>query len=225
MNRYGQGLILLILMVSGLAAGCHKPVDNTRERKGPIRVACIGASNTRGFQLPRLDENCYPGQLQTKLGEGYLVENFGVGGACVLKRGRMPYWKTLAIRQAVTFNPDIVIMDFGGNDTLPQDRREFMTSFIPDYVSLILKFRNLPARPRVYLVCPLAVYGNPSSEKANWYISRYVTVVAWLTGSETIDLFTPTKGDKTNFNYDQLHLSVKGCGIVADNVRNRILNP
>lgn len=216
------GLCLPVL----LWGACSRTESPGAKRNEPIRVACLGASNTRGYQLPRLDENCYPGQLKTIMGEGYLVENFGVGGSCALKYGRIPYWKTKAFKDVQQFKPDILVFDFGGNDFLREDQDQWHR-FIPDYVDLIKTCSRANRKARIIVLCPIALYNDPTGSAAHFasMLKPLLVTVASQTGAETLDVYTPLKDDKLNFNYDQVHLSVKGCGMVADIVGERILNP
>lgn len=66
-----------------------------------IKLACIGNSITEGTSN-------YPTYLQNLLGSGYQVENDGVGGTTLLKRGDKPYWTNGLLSKALAFKPDIV---------------------------------------------------------------------------------------------------------------------
>ncbi len=46
-----------------------------------IKVACVGDSITAGYGLANPGTQSYPAQLQTILGGGYTVENYGASGA------------------------------------------------------------------------------------------------------------------------------------------------
>lgn len=58
----------------------------------------------------------YPNQLQTMLGSGYKVTNFGAGGRTMLKKGDNPYWRTGPLKQALASEPAIVVLMLGTND-------------------------------------------------------------------------------------------------------------
>jgi hypothetical protein len=93
--------ILLILAVAASAAS-------------KIKVACVGNSITAGNSM-------YPPYLQTLLGSGYQVENEGVGATTLLKKGDVPYWTQGRLKQALAFNPNIVTIKLGTNDTKSQN--------------------------------------------------------------------------------------------------------
>ena len=89
--------------------------------RGKIRLACVGDSITYGSGLSEREVNSYPAVLQKLLGEGYDVKNFGVSGATLLKSGDKPYWKQSEFKSATAFNPNIVVIKLGTNDTKPQN--------------------------------------------------------------------------------------------------------
>lgn len=62
----------------------------------------------------------YPAQLETMI-RGYnktelTVMNFGVAGRCASKHGSWPYWNENAYLDALTSEPDIVLIMLGTND-------------------------------------------------------------------------------------------------------------
>src|SRR4030088_2078651 len=82
-----------------------------------IKVACIGASITYGARIENREQNSYPAQLQKMLRNNYEVTNYGVSGTTLLKKGNSPYWNTNEYKTALAANPDVVIIDLGGNDS------------------------------------------------------------------------------------------------------------
>ncbi|MBO5015861.1 MAG: alpha/beta hydrolase fold domain-containing protein, partial [Bacteroidaceae bacterium] len=89
--------------------------------KDAIRVACIGNSITDGSGIDMASQHGYPAILQQKLGKDYWVKNFGVSGRTMLNKGDRPYMNELAWRDALAFQPDIVIIKLGTNDSKPQN--------------------------------------------------------------------------------------------------------
>ena len=105
---------LLFLIVAALTcAACSLSAK--------IIVSCVGDSITFGAAIKDRGKNSYPSQLQELLGDDYKVNNFGVNGATLLKRGDKPYWKLEAYKKALGSNPDIVIIKLGTNDTKPHN--------------------------------------------------------------------------------------------------------
>jgi acyl-CoA thioesterase I len=136
--RIRIALILLILSVAASAAS-------------KIKVACVGNSITAGNSM-------YPPYLQTLLGSGYQVENEGVGGTTLLKKGDMPYWTQGRLKQAIAFNPDIVTIKLGTNDTKSQNWDAHGSEFKKDYLAMIDTFKLLTTKPDIFLVLPVPVF-------------------------------------------------------------------
>ena len=89
----------------------------------------------------------YPALLQQKLGENYQVKNFGVSARTMLNKGDNPYMNEMAWRDAVAFNPDIVIIKLGTNDSKPQNWQHG-TEFKQDLVQMITTLRPDLAQPK-----------------------------------------------------------------------------
>lgn len=87
----------------------------------PIRIACIGSSITKGTGLCDPATESYPAQLAAFLfANSYPavdVRNFGEGGAGVLRRCCNPYWDTDQYGDALAFDPHIVLILLGTNDS------------------------------------------------------------------------------------------------------------
>ena len=130
----------------------------------PIRVACIGDSITFGMGA---DEGMsYPAQLQTLLGAQWEVANFGISARTLLLKGDLPWRNEPAFRNAQDFEPDVVIIMLGTNDTKPQNW-EHIDEFYSDYSDLVDVFAGLPGKPRIYVCRPC-----PVPEPGNWGISE-----------------------------------------------------
>lgn len=82
-----------------------------------IKIACIGDSITEGFGLKNSCTDSYPVILGYMLGDKYEVRNFGITGKCVQKDSNDPYWKSGRIPKIKEFDPDIIIVKLGTNDS------------------------------------------------------------------------------------------------------------
>ncbi|CAA6692166.1 MULTISPECIES: GDSL-type esterase/lipase family protein [unclassified Lentimonas] len=189
----------------------------------PIRVACVGDSITFGGEIKDRASNCYPTQLQRLLGEGYVVQNFGVNGATLLKKGNKPYWRTKRFQPAHDFNPDIVVIKLGSNDSKPDNWRH-KDQYVGDYLALIESFRALPSEPIVYICKPVPVF--PSNYKITDEVVRgevvpLIEVVAEQAGVEMIDLYTALSGQSELFP-DKVHPNAAGALIMAETIAPRI---
>ncbi len=184
-----------------------------------VRVACVGDSITYGSGIQGRESNSYPAALQHFLGEKFEVKNFGVGGATLLKKGDKPYWKQTAFKEATDFNPNIVVIKLGSNDTKPQNRTN-ITEFATDLAAMVDAFAALPAKAKIYLCMPAPVY------KTQWGINeeslttevipaiRKVSAEKKLT---TIDLHTALAGQKELFP-DNIHPNAAGARVLAETV-------
>lgn len=108
LNHIGIFLVCLFITIQSFASE-------------PIRVACIGNSITYGAFIPNREMNCYPAQLQAYLGDGYEVKNFGASGRTILSKGDYPYSETDTYKASLEYQPDIVLIKLGTNDTKPQN--------------------------------------------------------------------------------------------------------
>lgn len=80
-------LALALLMGGGFAYlyfnGISCMSNTTDAKAGQIKVACVGDSTTYGHGISGWPKNNYPAVLQTLLGDGYHVNNYGVSSFAV----------------------------------------------------------------------------------------------------------------------------------------------
>lgn len=69
-----RGAIALLII------GLFSPRPALSRQRAKIKIACIGASITYGSRLKNPVKDSYPGQLQARLGDAFIVKNFGVPG-------------------------------------------------------------------------------------------------------------------------------------------------
>jgi lysophospholipase L1-like esterase len=164
MSRHLVRISLVLAVVSLSVAGCAR-FDIARAicpgcYKETIRVACIGDSITFGSGIKFRSRDSYPAQLGRMLGNEWQVRNFGVSGATMLKNGDKPYWEQQALGDALAYNPHVVVIKLGTNDTKPQNWK-YKDEFISDYADMIGHFKRLSAQPStcssVALVSPCRI--------------------------------------------------------------------
>ena len=107
-----------------------------------MKVACVGDSITAGY-LSSCGLN-YPGQLQSLLGDGYAVSNFGVGGTTLLRNADHPWRNTSAYTSALASGADIVVIMLGTNDAKRANWDPFSSQYPADYKELIEEFQSSP---------------------------------------------------------------------------------
>ena len=150
-NNIWKTLCLYAAIAGSVAVGVNA-ADTAK-----IKVACIGDSITFGAGIKDRDHNSYPAQLGKLLGEGWEVRNFGVNGHTLLKKGDHPYVNSGQYKAALAFQPDVVIIKLGTNDSKPNNWRQ-KNAFIGDYLRMIDSFRKLESQPVVWLCKAVPVF-------------------------------------------------------------------
>ena len=190
--------------------------------QSPIKVAFVGNSITQG--PGRDNPDSYPLQVGALLGDAYDVKNFGVSGRTLLKKGDFPYWNEPQFQQVKDFQPDVIVIKLGTNDSKPQNWAH-KADFVKDYLDLIAEFRaNMPKDGKVYVIIPVPVtrvnFGiNP--EVMNNEQRLMLMEIIQKSGSEMIDLYTPLM-DKPELLPDGVHPNTEGLSIMARVVARRI---
>jgi len=200
-------------------------LDNHKSpSKDAIRVACIGNSITDGYGIDMADEKGYPAMLQEHLGDKYNVKNYGVSARTLMKKGNLPYVKELAWRDAKAFNPNIVIIKLGTNDSKPENW-QFNSTYQKDLEAMVDTLKSLPAKPQVYLATPIPAF------KGTWNINDSVIVngiipiikkVAKKKRCKIIDLHTEYYQYGGLVLADGIHPNAKGAAKMADIIFNAL---
>lgn len=120
------------------------------------KVACVGDSITWGFTIVSRSKYSYPAVLQQLLGEGFEVRNFGHNDAAARFDADTPYVSKKAYRDSLAWEPDIVLLMLGTNDTKPWNWNPGI--FREDYLRLVQSYLALPSHPRVVLVAPIRIF-------------------------------------------------------------------
>lgn len=216
-------------------------LENSQGRQGPaltahsqaaaekIKVACVGDSITFGstYAVPSLKKN-YPTRLQELLGEGYLVRNFGVSGACMLKNASESkgYDKQAEYAASLAFEPDIVVIMLGTNDAKAVNWDANKDSFASDAKALIDAYRGLPTDPEIYIATSPTVLGaNAYHVQANVVHDEIVPLqreIAQENGCHLIDVHDGTKDATTALLPDNVHGNDDGYDLIANIIYNGI---
>lgn len=187
------------------------------------KIACIGNSITYGYGLSNR-EKAYPSLLEKLLGpQEYSVKNYGVNSATMTKLGNVPYWTTGMLQTVFDFQPDIITIKLGTNDTKPVnwEERGYGTEFESDYLSMIDTLRTMESDPTVFAVLPVPVFSNPTG--ASWGIRDTVLQkllpiirrVAEEKNIAVIDCNTPLKDFAHCFSADGVHPDAVGEDTIA----------
>lgn len=181
------------------------------------KVAIIGNSITEGSGLTNPAVNSYPGQLAKMLPENWQVGNFGVSGRTMLKKGDFPIWNEQKFKDALNFEPNIVVIMLGTNDSKYYNWA-YKDDFYTDYVSMIDTFTNLASKPEIYIVYPCKVFSglyDINDVVIHDEILPIIQQVAADKKVKTIDLYTPTT-DKSSLFSDGIHPTVTGAHFLAE---------
>lgn len=214
MNTKILSSVAVILAVFGLTASAQ------------IRFACVGDSVTYGYGIENRDVNSYPAQLQQMLGNDYEVRNFGHSGATLLQHGHRPYTSLEEYPQALAFNPDIVVIHLGLNDTDPRDWPSWSDEFTGDYRSLIESFRKVNPEVRIW-ICEMSpiMHGHKRflSGTRDWHglIQKEIRRIAATDNVGLIDLYSPLL-DRPDLLADNIHPDAEGAGIIAKTVYSAV---
>ena len=151
----------------------------------------------------------------------------------------MPYMKETAWRDALAFNPDIVIIKLGTNDSKPQnwkyasefkqDLQQMITTLCPALASASKKGKKAknaqPVKPQIYLCTPIPAISS------GWGISDAVIKneiipiqqeVAQQYGLQVIDLHTLFANDSDKMQADGIHPDAKGVRRIAEIVAEAV---
>lgn len=207
--------LLLAIFAVSFSSALHAAEPLAPKADGtPLRLACVGDSITQGSGAGK--GMAYPTQLQTLLGEGWEVGNFGVSGRTLLRKGDHPYWKEAAYTKALDFKPDAVIIMLGTNDTKPQNWKH-KAEFEGDYRDLVKSFLDLPSKPRVFICRPVPVPGKGNFGINDAALQEQMPVYAKLAEEfkvDVIDMYAALEG-KPELLPDRVHPNAEGAGEMA----------
>lgn len=195
-----------------------------RPLEAVTRIACVGDSITAGSGLASPQIESWPARLGELLGPDYEVRNCGVSGSTLLKNGNKPYWKVSAFAAATKFQPDIVIIALGGNDSKSVNWDSHHDEFSADANALIDHFGSLPSAPKIYLALPTPAFSKAFgvTESNNELIRAVLREVATSRHLTIIDLYSPLRGDSALFK-DGIHPQAEGAAKIARTVHSVLI--
>ena len=187
------------------------------------RVACIGNSITDGYGIEMVDVKGYPAQLQKLLGSDYYVRNFGVSARTLLTNGDRPYVKENAWKEAQAFNPDIVVIKLGTNDSKPQNWNSHGKEFEGDLQQMVNTLKTLPSKPRIILCTPIKAASNTKVVKPQTILDSTIVAgvipairkVAKKNKLEVLDLRPVVEPGTDAMQRDGVHPTAKGAANIA----------
>ena len=209
-------------MLSDLSAWLdHLPAP----KEDAIRVACIGDSITEGHGLDLRSVNGYPARMQRLLGDRYWVKNFGVSARTLMDAGDFPYMNETAWRDALAFNPDVVVVKLGTNDTKDYNWTS-RKAFAKDLEKMVKALQALPSNPKIFLCSPVPAF------KPGWTINERLIAGEVIPALEQavkkyglaglIDLHTAFEGQEELIQDDGIHPNGAGAQKMAETIARAI---
>lgn len=187
-----------------------------------LRIACVGDSITEGAGINMQSTSSYPAVLEQILGKQVKVLNSGKSATVMQKEGDFPYWNTKEFSNLFAFNPELVVIKLGTNDSKPQNwNRE---RFEKDYQSLIDTINTMPSRPKILLCLPVPVFQSAWGINDSTLVVGVIPAIQQIAKNnqlETIDLNTAMK-DKEIYFPDKIHPNEEGAKLMAALVANKI---
>ena len=211
--------MILVLASTCLLSDPVSAVDpnapiNPDDYPGAIRLACVGDSITAGGGAGR--GKSYPAQFGQLLGDKWKVGNFGNSGSTLLNHGDKPYQKQGSFAAALKFEPHVVVIMLGTNDTKPTNWKR-KSEFIDDYHDLLGKFAALSTKPRIFICYPVPVPGKGNfgiNEAGIQEQSPMIKKIAEKAKVGVIDMHAALK-DHPETLPDRVHPNAAGAGLMA----------
>lgn len=192
-------------------------------RKDAVRVACIGNSITFGAGIRNRSRDSYPSVLARMLGDNYWVKNFGVSARTMLNKGDHPYMNEPAYKNALAFNPNIVVIKLGTNDSKSFNWK-YRADFMKDAQTMIDAFKGLPSQPKIYLCYPSKAYLTGDGINDDIISKEIIPMIKKLAKKNDLsvmDLHTAMDGMPELFP-DRIHPNEKGAQVMAKAVYQSI---
>lgn len=189
-----------------------------------VRIACVGDSITYGAGIENREQNSYPAKLQKLLGRDFEVRNYGRSGSRLSKGAPLSYWETQELKDALLFNPQVVIIMLGTNDCWPPRWEQNKKEFVSTFRDFVLLFRTLISAPTIYLCTPPPMFDDPASTASKQMQLEVVPLVlqaASETNCTVIDLNKTLLG-KGHLFPDRLHPNASGAALIAEEVAETI---
>ncbi len=172
-------------------------VASTAQTVRTLRWAAIGGSVANAG---------YPARVGVRLPADSVI-SYAFSGGTVLKSGDSSYWTSGKLAQVFAYQPDIVSIQLGGNDSKSVNWGD-SANFERDYKALIDTLSSMPSQPRILVVYPTPVWKNEAGTQSpnllrgsviGNSILPLVRKVAKDKGTDTVDLYTPFVGRQALF--------------------------
>ncbi len=182
-----------------------------------VRMVCVGNSITAGWTTINATTDAYPAQLGSMLGNNWIVFNSGVSGRTMLRQGDYPIWNEALFKTGLAFNPDIVTILLGTNDSKPWNWI-YKDAFVNDYKAMIDTFRTLPSHPVVWLGLPAPAFRDTLGIRDSIITTDIIPMIQQIAldkGCPIIDFNTAMRSYSVFFS-DGIHPNTTGSEAMAE---------
>lgn len=179
------------------------------------KIACVGDSITEGYGLACQSKTGYPVMLDSILGPDYSVLNSGRSATTLQKKGDFPYWTAKEFTNVFVFQPDIIVVKLGTNDTKPYNWHA--DAYEKDYQALIDTFKTIPTHPKIYLCLPVPVFKTKWGINDSTVVHGVIPIIEKLAKTNSlpvIDLYHGMKDQGANFP-DSIHPNEHAVKVMA----------
>lgn len=224
-TKIKRNILLLIILLMILSPVLLTFLQETFS----LRIACVGDSITYGAKIQDKFLHSYPAQLQQLLGGKYLVKNFGASGYTLQKNANFPYWEHPNFQESSDFQPDIVLIMLGTNDTKPYNWTG-LDPFLSDLEDMVTHYQTLNSHPEIYLMTPATVFTSQLNLNTHYKMQADVADIisqAILSFGEehqipVIDIHEATRNHPEYFLLDGIHPDSAGAEAIARNAFSAI---
>ena len=193
-----------------------------------VKVACIGDSITDGHGIDLRDVNGYPAQMQKMLGAGYNVRNFGISARTLMNSGDLPYMNESIWEDALAFNPDVVVIMLGTNDSKDYNRGHIKKDFEGDLKTMLKALKALPSQPKIYLCKPIPAVSDSWTISETVITEEIVPILEKAVKKEKlegiIDLHAALEGHPEMMLDDGIHPNTAGVRKMAETIA-KVIDP
>lgn len=220
-------LVLALLMGGGFAYlyfnGISGIANTTEAKEGQIKIACAGDSTTYGHGISGWPKNNYPAVLQTLLGDGYHVNNYGVSSFAVQESADRSYRTLPHYQESLTYDADFVVFMMGSNDSKPENWKG-ADAFKADLLSLLDTYGDAEI---ILCTLPSAFFLEGQTEGVTEHdiqplivdeIAQIIRQVADERGYTLLDIHAFTAEHPEWFAKDGVHPSNEGAAAIAQEV-------
>jgi lysophospholipase L1-like esterase len=160
------------------------------------------------------------------LGSNYVVGNFGVSGSTVSLDSSKPYMNESKFKEALDFNPDIIVIMLGTNDANPEITPN-ETGFDTDYSQLVTAFQQLEGKQLIWIVKSPPIFTHNSSYNNTVLTTTFLPEIDILSDNlnlPTVDIYDALINHSEYFA-DGVHPTSDGATVIAANIYDAITLP